>query len=118
MNKLSKERYLIMQRFSENFEMQDKYNHEIITKEVIMLQDMRTDMIKEWFVQRIEPCDGFLLKTDNMYDVFCKENEGYSQRITKDLFKDTVCTFVDNSLVTKGKTAKTQYTILNYYYRS
>ena len=118
MNKLSKERYLIIQRFSENFEMQDKYNHEIITKEVIMLQDMRTDMIKEWFVQRIEPCDGFLLKTDNMYDVFCKENEGYSQRITKDLFKNTVCTFVDNSLVTKGKTAKTQYTIRNYYYRS
>ena len=116
MNKLSKDRYLIIHRLTENFEMQDKYNLEIMTKEVILLQDMRTNTIKEWFVQRIEYRDGSTLKTDNMYDVFCRENEGHSQRITKDVFKNTICTFVDNSLIIKGKTAKTQYTIRNYGY--
>ena len=117
MNKLSKERYMIMQKLTENFEMQDKSNLELITKEVVLLQDMRTNLIKEWFVQRIEAKDGFVLKTDNMYDVFCRENEEHSLRIAKDMFKNAVCTFVDNSLITKGKTAKTQYTIKNYYYR-
>jgi hypothetical protein len=118
MNKLSKERYLIIQRLTENFEIQDKYNLEIMTKEVVLLQDMRTNTIKEWFNQRIEYKEGSILKTDNIYDVFCRENEGYSQRITKDMLKNTICTFVDNSLIVKGKTTKTQYTIRNYGYRA
>ena len=117
MNKLSKERYLIIQRLTENFEIQDKYNLEIMTKEVVLLQDIRTNTIKEWFNQRIEYKEGSILKTDNIYDVFCRENEGYSQRITKYMLKNTICTFVDNSLIVKGKTTKTQYTIRNYGYR-
>jgi hypothetical protein len=117
MGKLSKERFQMIQRMTENFEMQDKYNLEIMTKEVILLQDMRSNAIKEWFVQRVECREGGVLKTDNMYDVFCRENEGYSQRITKDMFRSTVCSFVDSSLIVKGKTAKTQYTIRNHGYR-
>jgi hypothetical protein len=117
MNKLSKERFQMIQRMMENFEMQDKYNLEIMTKDVVSLQDMRSNAIHEWFDKKVESREGGVLKTDNMYDVFCRENEGYSQRITKDMFRSTVCSFIDSSLIVKGKTAKTQYTIRNHVYR-
>jgi hypothetical protein len=117
MNKLSKERFQMIQRMMENFEKQDKYNLEIMTKDVVSLQDMRSNAIHEWFDKKVESREGGVLKTDNMYDVFCRENEGYSQRITKDMFRSTVCSFIDSSLIVKGKTAKTQYTIRNHVYR-
>ena len=114
MNRLSKERYAIMKQMNENFENQDKYNRELITNEVIYIQDIRKEMVVEWWRQNMIYKMDSVSKTDKLYHLFGEMNNGAEQRISKEEFKQIVLEIVKEDNVVKGKTAKTQYTIRNW----
>jgi hypothetical protein len=114
MNRLSKERYAIMKQMNENFENQDKYNRELITNEVIYIQDIRKEMVIEWWSQNMIYKMDSVSKTDKLYHLFGEMNNGAEQRISKEEFKQIIVEIVKEENVVKGKTAKTQYTIRNW----
>jgi hypothetical protein len=123
LNTLSKHRHLILNQSLENlnkmktnFAETDKADIELINHYIMNMNEVHTETIKNWWITNIEKKEGSKIKTDQLYSKFLENQE--HQRIEKDVFRDILCTLVKEDEIMKGKQSKTQYTILNYTWKS
>jgi hypothetical protein len=120
---LSKQRHNILLQSIENMNLlknnfieTEKTDIELINQNIMSIHDLYKDTIREWWNANIIEKEGNKLKTDNLYNVFTENDE--NKRIDKEVFRDILSTFVKEEEITKGKQAKTQYTIMNYAWKS
>ena len=123
LNNLSKQRHSIlmqsienMNQLKNNFVETDKTDIELVNRHISDINDLHKEVIKEWWEQNIVEKEGNKLKTDNIYSKFIEKDE--NKRIDKEVFRDILCTFVKEEEIKRGKQTKTQYTILNYAFKS
>jgi hypothetical protein len=105
-----------MNQLKNNFVETDKTDIELVNRHISDINELHKEVIQEWWEQNIVEKEGNKLKTDNIYSKFIEKDE--NKRIDKEVFRDILCTFVKEEEIKRGKQTKTQYTILNYAFKS
>lgn len=113
MMKKSKERYAIMNQMVQNFDETEKDLRELLSDEMISVQEMHTELVRTWWDKNIKIKENGILKTKAIYELFIKDENNKNSGINIDLFKNILKVLLPNDSIKTGKTIKSDYSILN-----
>jgi hypothetical protein len=114
MMKKSKERHALINQMKQNFEETDNYTREILSNEIISIQENHKEILKTWWEKNIITKENSKLKTKTIYEEFIKDENNKNSGINLELFKNLIKLLLPpNDYVRIGKTEKSDYNVLN-----
>ena len=88
MMKRSKERGAMLKQLTENFDETDRDLREILTGEVVSVQEMYAEVVRTWWDKHVIEDTASSLKSKKIYDAFAKDDGG--RGVSFDAFKQIV----------------------------
>jgi hypothetical protein len=88
MMKRSKERGAMLKQLTENFDETDRDLREILTGEVVSVQEMYAEVVRTWWDKHVIADTASSLKSKKVYDTFAKDDGG--RGVSFDAFKQIV----------------------------
>ena len=119
MMKRSKERFATLKQLTENFDETDRDLREILTGEVISVQEAVAEIVKFWWEKHVVADETSSLKSKKIYDAFANPGltgwHGISFEVFKEVIKEIVPPekIVTLAAATKsGRPSRADFTIM------
>jgi len=114
MIKNNRERETIMGQLRTNFDKNDEYIREILNEETNKMTGEYYGIVVEWWASKVSEKSGSKIKSNVVWAQFKKDNENLASKIDYTVFKDIICTFIDEKYLVKPKTKTGALEIENY----